>query len=272
MNQKIIEVSDLSYSYEKNKKVLNNISFSLEKGQSLGILGPNGGGKSTLLKILVGLLEKQSGTIKVHSQAIEAEDQHPRHLFAYVPQFTTLNNILPVRVRDLLDFGSLLGKASLSIDETLDIVAMTHKKDELVSVLSGGEKQRVLLAKALIHGPEILVLDEPTNGLDSTGQDQLLEILNNIKKEKQTGVIIVDHNINQILRHCDKILCLNNSSHWHNNKDLLTKSILESIYHCEFEHILIHEKSGEQQEHHEHHQCETHGAHHPQNEKRDEEE
>jgi len=258
MADNILDIENLTFAYHKDKIILNNISFHLIKGESLGILGPNGGGKSTLLKILVGLLEMQTGSIKINGVEVTTNSHYPRHLFGYVPQATTLNNLLPIRVSDLLEFAGLSGHPTQSIDEALDIVGIKHKKEELVSALSGGEKQRALLAKALIHRPEILVLDEPTNGLDSTGQDQLIDILNSIKKNKQTGVIIVDHNINQILRHCDKILCLNNVSHWHDNKDLLTKNVLESIYHCEFEHILIHEKEGT---HPKHHQCEVQGKH-----------
>jgi len=259
MSGPFLQIEHLSYAYQINKQILNKISFDLKKGESLGILGPNGGGKSTLLKILVGLLKKQSGSIKIEGLEVDPSSANYRHYFAYLPQATEFNEILPVRVKDLLDYACLLKESATKISETLEIVGMLNKQDELISALSGGERQRVLLAKALIHGPKILVLDEPTNGLDSNGQDQLLAILNTIKKEQATAVIIVDHNINQILKHCDKILCLNNSGHWHDSKDLLTKNILESIYHCEFEHTLIHEKVGDQIDHH---QCVTHGPKH----------
>ena len=143
-----------------------------------------------------------------------------------------------------MDFTKSLLKNIESIpdnNELLDLVGILHKKDSLISSLSGGEKQRVLLARALINRPKLLLLDEPTKGLDSNGQDQLLAIIEKIKARDKTAVMIVDHNINQIIRNCHKILCLNRTYHWHNNTDLLTRNILEDVYHCEFEHLLIHE-------------------------------
>jgi zinc transport system ATP-binding protein len=136
-----------------------------------------------------------------------------------------------------------------STGEVLKLVGLTGKEEKLFTQLSGGEKKRALLAMALIKGPELLLLDEPTAGLDSTGIDQLLELLANLQKRFLTGVVVVDHNINHILKHCDKILCLNQTFHWHDEKDYLTKGILESIYHCEFEHLLIHDEK-ELAEHH----------------------
>ncbi|MDO9183298.1 MAG: ATP-binding cassette domain-containing protein [Bacteriovorax sp.] len=240
----VLRADKISFSYNGEAPTLKDISFSLYSGESLGVLGPNGGGKSTLLKIIVGLLKADSGTIFFDEKSSSEFKKYPFEKFSYVPQNSELNTILPVKVSEYMDFAKSLYKDdnSLSeIDELLELVGILHKKDSLISKLSGGEKQRVLLARALITNPKLLLLDEPTKGLDSNGQDQLLAIIEKIKKRDKTAVMIVDHNINQIIRNCHKILCLNRTYHWHDHTDLLTKNILEDVYHCEFEHLLIHE-------------------------------
>ena len=242
--QPVLKAEKISFSYEANSPTLKDISFSLFAGESLGVLGPNGGGKSTLMKIIAGLLKADSGNIFFEGQSVSELNKYPFDKFSYVPQNSELNTILPVKVSEYMDFTKSLLKNKESIpdnDELLELVGILHKKDSLISSLSGGEKQRVLLARALINRPKLLLLDEPTKGLDSNGQDQLLAIIEKIKTRDKTAVMIVDHNINQIIRNCHKILCLNRTYHWHNNTDLLTRNILEDVYHCEFEHLLIHE-------------------------------
>lgn len=246
----ILQASKICFSYNDGPLTLKDISFSLLAGESLGVLGPNGGGKSTLMKIVAGLLKADSGELYFEEKNSKDFKNYPFEKFSYVPQNSELNTILPVKVFEYMNFAKSLYKnqnknktenSSAQIDELLDLVGILHKKDSLISKLSGGEKQRVLLARALINRPKLLLLDEPSKGLDSNGQDQLLAIIEKIKSRDKTAVMIVDHNISQIIRNCHKILCLNGTSHWHDHRDLLTKNILEDIYHCEFEHLLIHE-------------------------------
>lgn len=243
---KRIEIRSLSFIRENGDQILKDINIDLNAGETLGIIGPNGGGKSTLLKIIVGLLAPTSGQILLHESVL-----------GYLPQTQIQQNVLPITIDDALEFSSLKRMGKYSKAEILELVGLKKEISTLMTKLSGGERQRVHLACALMNGPDILVLDEPTQGLDSQGQDQLLELIQNIKKNLKTSVIIVDHNINQLIKYCDKILCLNRTQHWHNHKELLDKKILESIYHCEFEHILIHESDITK----DHHQCE-HDHHH----------
>ncbi len=258
MSEIILRADKLSYSYDGLDPILKDISFSLRRGESLGVLGPNGGGKSTLMKIIAGLIKPSSGEIYFNDKAVSAYDGHPFHLFSYVPQASELNPTMPVKVSEFLDFSLSLFKIKNPklIDELLELVGILHKKNSLLSKLSGGEKQRVLIARAMIQKPQILLLDEPTKGLDSNGQDQLLSLIETIKKRDGTAVMIVDHNINQIIKSCQNILCLNRNYHWHDHKDFLTKNILEDVYHCEFEHLLIHEKDLGSEHPHNHHFCE----------------
>lgn len=252
----ILRADNICFSYNGITPTLKDISFTLLAGESLGVLGPNGGGKTTLMKIVVGLLKPESGDLFFEENNSKSFKHYPYEFFSYVPQHSELNTILPVKVSEYMNFAKSLYKQlrkenSAYIDELLDLVGIFHKKDSLISSLSGGERQRVLLARALINRPKLLLLDEPSKGLDSNGQDQLLAIIEKIKNRDKTAVMIVDHNINQIIRNCHKILCLNGTYHWHDYRDLLTKNILEDIYHCEFEHLLIHEndlnKKGDQQ-------------------------
>lgn len=261
MNEIVLRAEKISFSYNGHDPILKDVSFTLKKGESLGVLGPNGGGKSTLMKIIAGLLKADSGEIYFEGKPLSSFERYPYHLFSYVPQSSSLNTIMPVKVTELLDFSISLHKIKKAnfIDELLDLVGMSHKKEALVSELSGGERQRVLIARAIVQNPKILLLDEPTKGLDSNGQDQLLELIETIKKRDQTSVMIVDHNINQIIKSCQNILCLNRGTHWHDRRDFLTKNILEDVYHCEFEHLLIHEKDLEtnqgENRGHDHHFC-----------------
>lgn len=266
MNNSVLRADKISFSYDGLTPTLKDVSFTLYEGESLGVLGPNGGGKTTLMKIIVGLLRPQTGTLYFDDVPVSGTGHYPYHKFSYVPQHSELNSILPVKVSEYMGFARAVYKSvsDKELDELLDLVGILHKKDSLISSLSGGERQRVLLARALVNKPKLLLLDEPTKGLDSNGQDQLLAIIEKIKERDKTAVMIVDHNINQIIRHCHKILCLNRTFHWHDHRDLLTKNILEDVYHCEFEHLLIHENDLEKNHddsHSDHHFCDHQHGH-----------
>lgn len=257
--------NDISFygSSSENQWILKNISFNLDSAQSLGIIGPNGGGKSTLLKIIAGLTNPCEG--KVVREGIKT--------ISYLPQESSLNTLLPLSVYDILDFSLMKSKLDKKTKEEKILEAI--KKVELsdyskspYSSLSGGQKQRVFLAKLFLEAPDLLILDEPTKGLDGQGQDILLKTIEELKKKHNTIVIIVDHNINQIIKHCDKVLCLNKTTHWHDKKELLNPKIIEHIYHCELEHLLIHESEGFSGATHKHEHCDhdhaedkKHGSH-----------
>lgn len=252
----MLEAKHLDFHYPDGEKVLEDISFKIEKAGMLGIIGPNGGGKSTLLKILVGLLPLKKGEVLYDGLPLAATKKA-----VYVPQTITLNDTLPLKVSDFLNLS--IKNAKLSLDECLTKVGMLDKKNDLIRELSGGQKQRVMLARALRQVPEILILDEPTTGLDGEGQDQLMILLKGLQQNEKTTIIIVDHNLNQVLNHADKILCLNKKHHWHERKELLTQNIINDIYHCEFEHIRLHEAGTQFND--EHHECQHDHKHHHEN-------
>ncbi|MCP4912081.1 MAG: metal ABC transporter ATP-binding protein [Oligoflexia bacterium] len=243
----LVTIKNLSFSYHENMEVLKNLNLSIKEGEILGVLGPNGGGKSTLLKIIVGLISSYQGKV-LYKGSLEKKNIS----MAYLPQKDSGHSSLPITVKELLRVPPFKASAE-QISEALNQVDMLDKADRLVSELSGGEYQRVLLAKAVLNKPELIVLDEPTKGLDGKGQDQLLSLINKIKNDQKMAILMVDHNIQQVLKHCDRLLCLNKSFHWHDTKELVNKEILEHTYHCEFEHLAIHEMGGDILNHpHEH--------------------
>lgn len=242
----MLEAKGISFHYPNQVTALENISFTLEEGQMLGIIGPNGGGKSTLLKLMVGLLPLQKGIIELNHQPLPAPNQ-----VGYIPQVQSFNDALPMRVCDFLEL--LPSKPHRSLEESLERVSLTDKRDSLMRELSGGQRQRALLARALRLTPTLLILDEPTTALDGQGQDQLMGLLKSLQQEDRTTIVVVDHNISQVLKHADKVLCLNRHHHWHNSRDLLTQDIIENIYHCEFEHIRLHEAGSRFDD--QHHEC-----------------
>ncbi len=249
----MLEASKIQFSYPEGDIVLEDVSFKIEKGGMLGIIGPNGGGKTTLLKILVGLLPLNKGTI-----FYEGKNLRESNKAVYVPQTIKLNDILPIKVSDFLNLSKK--HAKMSLNECLSKVGILDKKESLIRELSGGQKQRVMLARALRQNPEVLILDEPTTGLDGQGQDQLMQLLKDLQKNEKTTIVVVDHNLNQVLKHADKVLCLNRKHHWHERKELLTQNIINDIYHCEFEHIRLHEAGTQFDDHH--HECKHDHDHH----------
>ncbi len=232
-NKTILEVENLSFSYGNDQNfVLNDISFKLKKGETLGILGPNGGGKSTLMKLMAGIIVPSSGTLKYN---IEINND-----LSFLPQSSDLNTTFPMTVIDFLKLTPNTTREKYV--EALTMTGIEHKKKYLLQNLSGGELQRVLIARSILEKPKLLLLDEPTKGLDGQGIDLLLCVLKNLKEKTGTAIVLIDHNINEVVKFCDKILCLNKTFHWHNHSELLTKTVLEDIYHCEFEHLKLHEK------------------------------
>ena len=246
MSDLVLEINQIHFKYQK-ELILKDISFNLKKGDLLGIIGPNGGGKSTLLKLIAGILNPTQGNINRPSKGM-----------AYIPQKDQLVQQIPMTIEDFLKLSRLPMDLCQrrEIEEALSKVDLKKPLETDLSELSGGEYQRVLLAKAYLAKVQLIIMDEPTKGLDGKGQDKLLELLKELTQVQNAGVVLVDHNIGQVLKHCDRILCLNKSFHWHDTANMVDSKVLEATYQCEFEHILIHEHGGDILHHHHHHENE----------------
>lgn len=228
----LLSVRELYFRYQNDEQLIEGLDLELHEGELLGIIGPNGGGKSTLLKLIVGQLWANRGHIHLLGQ----------RPFAYLPQNQELNDLLPVSVKDLVElgqYGAGPGEQIMTPHQALELVNMQNKADHFVRNLSGGERQRVLIAKSLVQRPEILIMDEPSKGLDKKSMDQLFTMLKDISQKMGTGIILVDHHITHVMKVSDKLLCLGHQSHWHDKSELLNKKILEHIYDCELELALL---------------------------------
>ncbi|ENY73176.1 high-affinity zinc ABC transporter ATP-binding protein [Aeromonas diversa CDC 2478-85] len=191
----LVELKDVSLAFE-GRTVLDKVSFSLEKGKITTLVGPNGAGKSTLSKLVLGLLTPGSGSIT----------RVPRLRIGYVPQKIYLDPTLPLTVERFLN---LARGARRSIPEVLARVGATHLQGDRMQQLSGGELQRVLLARALRVEPELLVLDEPVQGVDVSGQVELYALISELARELDCAVLMVSHDLHLVMASTHEVICLN---------------------------------------------------------------
>lgn len=215
MNTPIVSLKDVCFGYGE-EEVLCSVSLEINKGDFLGIIGPNGSGKSTLIKIMLGLLKPGSGEIKLFDTPISKFKQFSK--IGYVPQKATqLNLKVPMTVSELVSLGRVVQSkwgAKITdqdrehINKAVQSVGLEDKKDKLITELSGGQQQRAYIAKALASEPELLILDEPTTGVDVTTQDEFYKLLTELNKKGIT-LIMVSHDIDVVVNEVNKLVCLN---------------------------------------------------------------
>lgn len=191
----LLEVDDVGLVIDE-KQLLQNISFTLQRGEITTVIGPNGAGKSTLVKVITGLLPSSSGTIT----------KAPNLTFGYVPQRLHMDASLPIKVSRFL---SLSGCSKQEYKAALDLFKVGHLHRQLMHRLSGGELQRVLLARAVARRPDILVLDEPLQGVDVNGQSELYRLIASLRDELHCAIFMVSHDLHLVMAQTDKVLCLN---------------------------------------------------------------
>lgn len=180
-----------------NRRVLSDISFSLQPGRILTLLGPNGAGKSTLVRVVLGLVAPSSGTL--------TREQDLR--IGYVPQKLHLDPTMPLTVARFMRLKP--GVKTADILPALKRVQAAHLINQPMQKLSGGENQRVLLARALMNKPQLLVLDEPTQGVDVNGQLALYDLIDQLRRELGCAVLMVSHDLHLVMAKTDEVLCLN---------------------------------------------------------------
>ena len=231
MNKPIIEVKNLSFSYDK-EKVLEDINVSIKKKDFFAIIGPNGGGKSTFLKLLLGILKPDSGSIKVFGDDVEKNFLK----FGYVPQDTGINKNFPIKVLDVVLQGRLgiskkfwgFSKDDIHIcKEALKKVGVLEYQHKRIADLSGGQRQRVFIARALATDAKILILDEPTASIDSKGQISLYTTLKELNKNK--CIITVSHDVNVVLGFANKVAYINKTLYIHDSPASSKAKILQDI-------------------------------------------
>ena len=237
----IITIKNLFFSYQKENAILENINLEVLEDDFIGIIGPNGGGKTTLLKIILGLLRPAQGDILVFNK----KPKKARALIGYVPQFLEIDLDCPVSVLDIVLMG-ILGRKKIFQEynnqdlklakEALKFVDLYNLKNKQIGELSGGQRQRVYIARALIRKPKLLILDEPTASIDEKSEKDFWELLKEINKN--TAIIIVSHDIGVVFKNVNKIACLNKNLYCHDANEI-TQEILDKTYKCDIE-ILGH--------------------------------
>ena len=221
----LLEVENLSFAYER-EKVLESVSFQVEPREFVAIIGPNGGGKSTLLKLIMGQYRPLEGSIRVLGKS----PREAREEIGYVPQNTNVNLEFPIRVLDVVMMGNPKRHGGQNLLQrlfpvryneiekrcaysTLEKVGMAEYLTRRIGELSGGQRQRVMIARALCAHPQLLILDEPTSSIDVEGQEQIYALLKELSQEM--GVLVVSHDLSVVTRYADKIIYVNRRAYLH---------------------------------------------------------
>ncbi len=227
-----LSVKNLYFKYD-NENVLENINFSLKDKEFMAIIGPNGGGKTTLLKLILGLLKPNSGEILIYNKK-------PRFIYdeiGYVAQHTNFSLDIPITVFDVVLQGCLkknkffyTDNDKKNVDEILKNLKIEAFKHRKIKNLSGGQRQKVLIARALVNKPKIIIMDEPTSAVDPTGQKEILDLIESLDITR----VVVSHDIKILLRKVDKIAFINKKAVLHEGPKL---NIPKDKHFCEIELI-----------------------------------
>ncbi|MGV8090028.1 MAG: metal ABC transporter ATP-binding protein [Methanothrix sp.] len=240
MTAEIVSIENL-WIIRGEHAVLEDINLNLEPADFLGLIGPNGGGKSTLLKVMLGLIKPDKGRIRIFG----LEPEGARGRVGYLPQKTIFDQNFPIKVLEVVQMGRFsrtgLFRRYGSADRNaafraLEAVGMEDRSDREIGALSGGEQQRVFVARSLVSDPELLLLDEPTAGVDSSQQTEFYELLCHLNQDMGIAIVLVSHDITAISKYVGKIACLNQRLYYHGSKELSNEDI-EKAYGCPVEMI-----------------------------------
>jgi len=236
MNNTIIETQNLNFAYDQ-QPVIWGVNLRIQSGDFMAMIGPNGGGKTTLLKLMLGLLNADSGSIRIFGK----RPQDVSHRIGYVPQDVHVNQNFPISTADVVLMGKLKpGKGwsrhskedRMAALQALEQVGMGKYRDHRVGELSGGQKQRVFIARALVTDPDILFLDEPTASIDTKGQNDFYALLKELNHK--ITIIVVSHDLMVISRYVKSVACVNQRLHYHGHAEL-TGEMIEMMYDCKIE-------------------------------------
>ncbi|RLJ70766.1 zinc transport system ATP-binding protein [Hydrogenivirga caldilitoris] len=217
----VVEAENLSFSYDGKVNTLENVNFKVKKGEFIGIVGPNGAGKTTLFRIILGFLKPTGGKVKLFGTDIKHFKEWNR--IGYVPQKLNVEQNFPATVRELLSL--VAGRER--IKDIADFLHIDFYIDRQFLKLSGGQQQLVLLGMAIASEPELLLLDEPTAGLDIHAQMHITQILRELSTNEGKTVLMISHDLGLVLKNVDKVLCINRSVHYYGEPDEALDTIEE---------------------------------------------
>lgn len=223
-----------------NINALHDINLSVEQGDFMGIIGPNGGGKTTLLKVILGLVNPSAGEVRVFG----CEPRNACKQIGYVPQTAAINRNFPISVRDVVLMGCMAGQRAFFhrysnddlklVDYYLTRLEIFELAGRQIGQLSGGQLQRVLIARALVVKPRLLLLDEPTASLDSPSSSQIYAILKELNKE--VSILIVTHDTMAVSSYVKSIACINHTLYYHGEPNISSEIVMQ-VYGCPVELI-----------------------------------
>lgn len=225
----IIKLENISAAYD-GRVVLRNVNLTVAADDYLGIIGPNGGGKTTLIKIILGLKKQTSGKVRFYRDGKEVKNI----TMGYLPQYSKIDKDFPISVYEVVLSGLASQKKifrpysraqTQQVDKTLEEMQLEELKRRPINALSGGQLQRVLLARALVSSPDVIVLDEPNTYIDKNFQAQMYEMLGRINKQR--AIIIVSHDITEILDNVKHVACVNGHLHYHESTDIPQEKLEE---------------------------------------------
>jgi len=220
------------------RRILHDINLELKTGEFLGLIGPNGGGKTSLLRVILGIMAPTCGQVIWHDPVTANKPA-----IGYVPQRSCADRNYPLRTLEIVTQGSqgalprwgTRGRAlRQQAEASLQRVGLRAELNTPFAVLSGGQQRRALVARALMDNPRVLLIDEPTAGVDAQGQDQICSILRDLTHHG-IAILLVSHDIPLVAEYADRIACLSVSLHWHGAAHELTDEIVHEAYRCELE-------------------------------------
>lgn len=230
--QEVIKLENVTYRYNSDL-VLEDISFKADEGDLLGIIGPNGAGKTTLFSLILGLLESYQGKITVFGEDIRNNRKVLKKI-GYIPQKNIIDKGFPATVEEIVSLGVFERKTKDKIISAIKTVGLLEQKHKRIGELSGGQQQRILIAKALVNEPQLLILDEPTTGIDLETQNKFYALLRKLNSENKITIILASHDLDAINKLANKIACVNRKMSFHGDaheffgNEQLLKSYSES--------------------------------------------
>jgi zinc transport system ATP-binding protein len=243
----LISVENVSFSFN-GLEVIQNVSFAILPGDFVALIGPNGSGKTSLIRMILGILKPSTGRIVLLGEELSQFTQWQR--IGYVPQKAThMDPYFPASVREVVAMGLLSKKRfprlftrqdEAAIDRALDQVDMKALKNRRIGELSGGQQQRVFIARAIVNGPDVLFLDEPTAGVDADTQARFYEMLADLNRKEGLTIVLITHDFGIITKHVNKVACLNQRLFFHGTHDeFCSSSVVQELLHGEH-HLICH--------------------------------
>jgi len=207
-DSKIVTINNLNLR-SNSDIILDDVSFEIKKGDFLGIIGPNGAGKTTLFKCMLGLKKDYSGTIKIFNKEIKKDYKKIYKKIGYIPQSNNFDQRFPATVKEIIQLGTIGKKVDREkMDNLLELTGISEYLNKRIGDLSGGQQQRVMIAKALIHEPELLILDEPATAIDANILKLFYKLLIKLNKEKNITIIWSSHDLDAVNLLSNKVACI----------------------------------------------------------------